>query len=106
MVDMVKTWVWYCDKSQMLKRIKSFAILNTRTFTLIASYSTRAARFKKADKRGYTGFQAAVHWSLSGSRGSYGVLQGHMGAIQPLRLLFNGLSFELYNRHYNLPVKS
>ena len=24
-------------------------------------------------KRGYTGFQGAVHWSLSGSRGSYGV---------------------------------
>ena len=26
-------------------------------------------------KRGYTGFQGAVHWSLSGSRGSYGILQ-------------------------------
>ena len=32
--------------------------------------------------KGYTGFQGTVHWTLSGSR----------GAVQALRVLFNGIN--------------
>ena len=33
-------------------------------------------------QEGYTGFQGTVHWTLSGSR----------GAVQALRVLFNGIN--------------
>ena len=40
----------------------------------------------RCHKRGYASFQGAVHWSLSGSRGSYGILgRGQVEKVDLLR---------------------